>query len=70
MSKFEQVNKRGEWEWMRVDRAMADLLFFQAMTACDSNNLETLGIYRAVAMGAGFAWDSHRARDAKQLSKI
>ena len=67
---FVRKDDASEWEWMRVTREMADLLFFQAMTACDGHNLETWGIYRAVALGAGFAWDSHRSRDSKPLSKI
>lgn len=67
---FVRKDDSSAWEWMRVDRSMADLLFFQAMTACDANNLEVWGIYRAVALGAGPAWASHRARDSKHLSKI
>ena len=59
---FVRRNSMETWQWMRADRAMADVLFYQAMTACDAENGEIRAIYYAVRAGAGVAWANHRAR--------
>ena len=52
-----------DWQWMKCTKKMADLIFFQAMTACGANNIECRAIYAAVLVGAGIAWKNHRNRE-------
>ena len=65
---FVRKDSSSKWEWMRVNRQMADLLFFQSMTACDGHNAEVRAIYAAVRAGASIAWRRHRDKSSSNES--
>lgn len=68
---FVRKDADSKWEWLRLDRAVADLLFFQAMTACDgARNAEVRAIYHAVRRGGLGAWNGQRKRARKPLAAV
>jgi hypothetical protein len=52
---------KGDWRWMPLTRAQADLLFFQMLTVT-GRKAECFAIWRAVRRFGRWAWRRHRAR--------
>jgi hypothetical protein len=52
------------WARMELNREMADCLLYVGLTAEDATLAEARTIYRAVRIGGGIAWRSHRREDA------
>ena len=51
-----------DWRWLKLNRAQADFLFLQALTAT-GRNAEVFAIWRAVRRGGARAWRRARQDD-------
>lgn len=62
-------NAGAEWKFIRIQRAVADMLMWQGMSGEDMNNISARAIYRAVRIGAGWSWRCHANRRANRLAR-
>ncbi len=66
---FVRKTPDAEWEWVRLNRGQADLLFFQ-MLCSTGRRAEVFAIWRAVRRFGGGPWAMYRRRAAAMCGTV